>query len=618
MKETKFIEQNQQKWAEFEEMLRDERLDPAHLNDLYVQITDDLSFARTFYPNRSVRFYLNSLAQRIFHNIYRGRTFPKSRLRTFWSDDIPQVMWEARRTLLLSFLIFVFAMAVGVVSSKIDPDFARIILGDSYVEMTLRNIEAGDPMAVYKDREAFGMSLGIAFNNIFVAMLTAVLGVVASIGTVFLLLSNGVMVGVFQYFFIEKGLFWESFLTIWIHGTLEISAIVIAGAAGLTMGSGLLFPGTFTRTQAFQMSVRRGMKIFLGLIPVFILAAFFEGFLTRFTETPDVVRALFILTSLAFVLWYFVFLPKEKAKKGFENAGKEHELPPDRVHALEFYGIKSSGEIFSDVFTILKRNPKPMITGILAASVIFLISVMQFAPDGVSGTFVFQRQLFGVLTGAEDFFYNAEINFLLPLQLILMSSLAFLAFRTVENEMPEILREPAGKFYRFMTLFSAVLPALGLIVIFQMDANIYEWAALALGFAFLPLWAFILYRETLNPFTAFFRAVQLMRWKIGVWVGFIVANLALISFLFLDSQFFSLVAELLSWNVQTGGENIQHFMTILLTFVASCIVYFSWWMAMLGGAMQYFSYREVQDATSLFEKIENVGKVRQIRGLARE
>ncbi|HOY07611.1 MAG TPA: stage II sporulation protein M, partial [Saprospiraceae bacterium] len=265
MRETKFIEQNKGKWADFEQMLREDRRDPDKLNDLFVQITDDLSYARTFYPNRSVRMYLNTLAQRIFHRVYRGKRFPAERLRLFWTDELPQLMWESRRTLWLSFAIFAIAFAIGVLSSIINPDFARVILGDSYVDMTLKNIENGDPMAVYKQSGPFGMTVGIALNNLFVAFRTAILGVLASLGTVFIMLYNGIMVGAFQYFFIEQGVFWPSFLSIWIHGTLEIGSIIIAGAAGLVAGSGLLFPGTYRRSQAFQISMRRGLKIFVGV-----------------------------------------------------------------------------------------------------------------------------------------------------------------------------------------------------------------------------------------------------------------------------------------------------------------------------------------------------------------
>lgn len=619
MRETKFIEQNQEKWAEFEEMLRAEKTDPDRLNDLYIQITDDLSFARTFYPNRSVRFYLNSLAQRIFHNIYRGRQFPKSRFRTFWTDDIPQVMWEARRTLLISFAIFVFAMLVGVVSSRIDPDFARLILGDNYVEMTIRNIEAGDPMAVYKDRDAFGMSLGIAFNNIFVALLTAVLGVIACFGTVFLLLSNGVMVGAFQYFFVEKGLFWESFLTIWIHGTLEISAIIIAGAAGLTAGSGLLFPGTFTRIQAFQMSVRRGMKIFIGLIPVFALAAFFEGFLTRFTETPDLIRALFILTSLGFVLWYFVWLPSEKAKKGFPNASKETELPPDRDDAIDFSSLKTSGEIFSDAITLLKRSPKPLAIGLFSATTIFMLSVSWFMPNGLSGSFNFRGWGLGVLSGAADFFNSGDFRWMFFLQIGLLAGLAMLAFRTVERELPAQMLRPTNRLRWIFAFAMLALPAAASVLVFKIvDEPSLCWLAMILTLCFCSLIASIIYFEDANPFAAILRAIQLMRWKIGALVGFIIVDLALVLFFFFDSEVFSILIEMLSWNVRSGEDNVRSFASIFTTFAASMGVYFIWWLAMLSGAMQFFAFREMQDATSLFEKIKQVGQVRQIRGLARE
>ena len=72
MRERKFIEQNKQKWREFERTLESNRKDPDKLSNLFVQITDDLSYSRTFYPNRSVRVYLNNLAQKVFYSIYKN------------------------------------------------------------------------------------------------------------------------------------------------------------------------------------------------------------------------------------------------------------------------------------------------------------------------------------------------------------------------------------------------------------------------------------------------------------------------------------------------------------------------------------------------------------------
>src|SRR3546814_13017991 len=84
------------------------------------------------------------------------------------------------------------------------------------------------------------------------------------------------MLGAFQFFFYQKGLLLTSVLSIWIHGTLEISAIIIAGSAGLVMGNSLLFPGTWSRLESFRRGARRGLKIVIGLVPVFITAALLE------------------------------------------------------------------------------------------------------------------------------------------------------------------------------------------------------------------------------------------------------------------------------------------------------------------------------------------------------
>ena len=105
-------------------------------------------------------------------------------------------------------------------------------MGDAYVNMTEQNISNNDPMGVYKSHRQIDMFFGITFNNIRVSFVVFAAGIFLSLGTVFSLFRNGVMLGAFQYFFFKKGLLVTSILTIWIHGAIEISSIVIAGAAG--------------------------------------------------------------------------------------------------------------------------------------------------------------------------------------------------------------------------------------------------------------------------------------------------------------------------------------------------------------------------------------------------
>lgn len=618
MRETKFIEQNREKWQEFETMLSQNHRDPDRLHALFIQITDDLSYARTFYPNRSVRVYLNHLAQQISHKIYRGRRFPLDRLRNFWSDELPQVLYETRKALSWSFWIFMLAFGIGIVSSMIEPEFARSILGDSYVDMTIQNIEKGDPMAVYKEREAFGMTMGIAMNNIWVALLTALLGVFATLGTLYMLLYNGIMVGAFQYFFIEKGLFWESFLTIWIHGTLEISAIVIAGAAGLTAGSGLLFPGTYRRAQAFQLSMRRGIKIFIGLIPVFALAAFFEGFLTRLTDTPDIIRGLFILLSLGLVLWYFVWLPRHKAKLGFKRAAIDKELPADRQHPIQFSEIKSAGEILSDIFSAISAQPRKVLFPILAATACFAIVAFYGSEQEWKDRFLFESAYFGVAKGTADFFGKSDQWGLFLVQLGICTALGMAAFRSLNVLMPTNLqRNMDWKSTLGSALWMAV-PTATFLLIYSTRMEGAAWLLIMLFFPFLAIWSFVLYWEKRDAFTGFLRAFNLFKWGNGAILGFLVSSLGIMLFLFFDTQVFQIILEFFSWNIQPESTDIQLYSTVVLTLLAAGVLYFVFWIFLLGGAFTYFSAREIEDATALREAIEEVGAGKQIRGLAKE
>jgi len=309
MRESAFLKKNTAKWQEFEHLLAEPQINPDHLADLFVQVTDDLSYARTQYPESKTTAYLNNLAAKIHLSIYRNRKEKKNRFLSFWKYELPDLFFSVRRQFLYSFLIFFVAALIGAISSAHDPTFVRLILGDDYVNTTLANIEKGDPMAVYKSAGQVDMFLGITYNNIRVSFLTFIAGIFLSFGSGYLLLSNGIVLGAFQYFFFQKGLILTSLLTIWIHGTLEISAIVIAGGAGLVMGNSLLFPGTYSRLESFKRGAKNGIKILLGLIPVFIAAGFLESFVTRLTYWHWSAKLAIILLSAFFILYYFIIYP---------------------------------------------------------------------------------------------------------------------------------------------------------------------------------------------------------------------------------------------------------------------------------------------------------------------
>lgn len=311
MQEVAFLKQNAEKWRQLEHLLDHDsnKADPDKLAKLFVAVTDDLAYARTFYPRSKTTVYLNQLASRVHQLIYRNKREDRGRLVRFWTHELPQLFYDSHRQLFYAFAIFLLSVCIGAVSAANDHMYVRLILGDQYVNMTEHNINSGDPMAVYKKMHQMDMSVMISINNIRVAFLTFAGGILASIGTIFILFQNGIMLGSFQYFFYQKGLLLPSVLTIWIHGTLEISAIVIAGCAGLVMGNSILFPGTYPRMEALRRGAKQGLKIVIGLVPIFVTAAFLEGFVTRHTAMPLAMSLFIILGSLAFILWYFVIYP---------------------------------------------------------------------------------------------------------------------------------------------------------------------------------------------------------------------------------------------------------------------------------------------------------------------
>ena len=614
MRETNFIEQNKEKWREFEHILDSPRKDPDKLNDLFVQITDDLSYSRTFYPNRSVRVYLNGLAQRIFFSIYKNRRSRARRLLTFWAEELPHLIYESRREFRLSFLILLMACLIGAVSSAMDSQFANVILGDSYVEMTVENIESGDPMAVYKEKGAFGMSLGITLNNLFVAFLTFVMGVFFTVGTVAILIRNGIMLGAFQYFFIERGLFWESFLTIWIHGTLEISAIVIAGAAGITMGRGLVFPGTYTRLQSFQRSARRGIKIMIGIVPIFFMAGFIEGYLTRHTDAPALVRAGFILACLAFVLLYFVWYPRRKARAGFREPIRDTHINADTGQWINFSQIKSSGEIFSEVFVFFRKNSGRIVLAALITALLYTAAVFLSGTGLPADQFVFVNRTLSTATALSQFFINETVPLLPLINTVCFSILSYFIFRNLILEEQERLNDnPLVGFLKMLIPMGAM----------QLLILTNDWYTVFLALGLLPvpvLWAYAGLREGINPISALFRGSSLLSQSYSKAFGLflILMLVGLLAFSLADSMLAWFYLDLVTWVVLLEESAMQHFSAAFLAFITIFILYLVFAIILIGGGLLYYSLLEIKEAPALMERIQQIGRKRSIKGLEQE
>ncbi len=317
-----FIKRNVDKWNQYQQ---EETNDPDETAERFVTLVDDLSYAKTFYPQSKVTRWINGIAANIYLNIYKNKKEKYSRVFLFWKYELPLLFKRYHKILLFTFLLFAAFVFIGVFSSMKDETFIRGILTDEYVEMTERNISNGDPFGVYKDDNPFTMFVTIAINNTSIAFLMTIGGMLLGIPTLFSMWQNGLMLGCFQYLFFAKGLGYQSIMVIWIHGTLEILALIISSTAGFIIAHSILFPGTYSRMLSFKRGIKDALKIMIVLVPVFIMAAFFESYVTHLMSNtygneknagiPVWVSAIILALSLSFIVWYFVIYPIQLHKK---------------------------------------------------------------------------------------------------------------------------------------------------------------------------------------------------------------------------------------------------------------------------------------------------------------
>jgi uncharacterized membrane protein SpoIIM required for sporulation len=316
MREAAFVRQNKEKWIAFEKALdANVNINPDHLSDLYIHLTNDLAFAQTYYQNSNTLRYLNSLASQAHQKIYVNKKESKNSIVSFFTTDFPLFFSGYQREFLYAILAFAVAIFIGTISTLYDDSFVRLILGDAYVNQTLENIENGNPTAIYQNSGQGGMFLGITINNIRVGMLCFALGILTSIGSLWVIFGNGIMVGAFFTMFYKEGVSIEAWRVIMLHGTIELSIIVVCGAAGIILGNGLLFPGTYERKVSFIKSAKAGLKVMVSTIPLFILAGFIEGFVTRYAFMPAILNWLIVILSAALIIWYYGIYPRIVKRK---------------------------------------------------------------------------------------------------------------------------------------------------------------------------------------------------------------------------------------------------------------------------------------------------------------
>ena len=305
---THWLEKRQPYWRRLEALVEQSgrrgvgRLSRSELQELgllYRQIASDLSTVREDPASRQISAYLNQLLGRAHNLIYMGGKTNAAGIVQFFRFTYPRLFRENLAYPLTAFLIFLAAAIAGTALCFSDPGFERYFLGARMIDtieqhrMWTQSVVSIKPLA----------SSFILTNNISVAMATFAMGILAGLGTVYMLFFNGLLIGVIGTACWQAGMSRQLWSFVAPHGVLELPAIFIAGGAGLLLARGLLFPGTLPRRDSVVEAGGRAVRLVLGVIPMLVVAGFIEGYLSPSNFPVPLKFALGAALGLALLLY---------------------------------------------------------------------------------------------------------------------------------------------------------------------------------------------------------------------------------------------------------------------------------------------------------------------------
>jgi len=283
---------------------------------LYRSTLSSLSVARETSLDRALVTYLESLCTRAYFQIYGVPTSFWTQLREFFARGWPQAVRALWRETLASFLLTLVCALAGFLVVTHDPSLYYAIMPDSMAEGRDPSASAQalrDTLYNSSRHQEDGLAVfatALFTHNAQIAIFSFALGFAFAIPTVLLIAYNGLMLGAFLAVFAAKGLGFEAAGWLTIHGTTEMFAIILSGAAGFRIGTAIAFPGRAGRTD-FAFSVGRQASVAMGgAVVMLIVAGILEG-IGRQTIQVDLTRYAIGITVLIGWLTYF-YLPRKR------------------------------------------------------------------------------------------------------------------------------------------------------------------------------------------------------------------------------------------------------------------------------------------------------------------
>ncbi len=257
--------------------------DTRDLASLYRQATTSLAIAREITLDKALLDYLEALTSRAYLCVYAPQQRLGGLVKRFFADGAPRAMRRSWPHLLLGFLCLALGAMSGYLLYFENTDWFYVFMpselaGARSPDATTESLRS----VIYnEDAAQSGLSAFAAYlfsHNTRIAIFVFGLGVFACAPAVLLTFYNGLMLGAFYALHAERGLGLDLAGWLSIHGVTELSAICVACAGGLKLGTAALFPGDLSRITSLRLAGRDAVKLALVAALMLLVAAFLEGF----------------------------------------------------------------------------------------------------------------------------------------------------------------------------------------------------------------------------------------------------------------------------------------------------------------------------------------------------
>ncbi|MBP3952675.1 stage II sporulation protein M [Bacillus suaedae] len=312
-----FVKQHRADWKQLEELMTTLHKQKRHISGeeinqfhrLYQKATQNLSYSQTYFGQDDVTAYLNGLVAKSHNLLYRDQVSSMKQIRTFFGTTFVRLLSEQWRFVVIAMLLFTLGAAGSFAAVINDPLHLYSVLPPQIAQgVNPDQLGASDGMV-----DAPVMSAEIMTNNIQVAILAFAGGITFGLLTIYILIYNGIIIGALAALFWQYDKTYDFWAYIVPHGMIELTAIFIAGGAGLLMGYKLFVPGSYSRGYQLKEQAKRSVQLLLGTIPLFIIAGVIEGFITPAAISLEAKYLVAIIT--VFGLVFYVAIGKALLKR---------------------------------------------------------------------------------------------------------------------------------------------------------------------------------------------------------------------------------------------------------------------------------------------------------------